>query len=104
MTILGDIWGALPKEVKFIFAISVFMYAGSAILQGLVAAWNFFGVNGLNAVNGCSEKAANCIPAQNGIFVFGINFADYWTITALIFFPALVLFAIKWYAITLQHR
>jgi len=105
MTVLGDIWGALPKEVKFVFAVSVFMYAGSTILQGLVFAWNLFGVNALNAINGCfSGIEKNCIPEQAGIFIFGINFADYWTITALIFFPTLALFAIKWYTITLRHR
>lgn len=102
MSILADLWSSLPKEIKFIFGIAVFLYAGTTILQALVFAWNLLGVNALNAVNGCfTGTAAACIPAQEGIFIFGINFADYWTITIIVILVPIVLFAIKWYSLML---
>ena len=101
MTVLGDVWGALPKEIKFIFGIAVFLYAGATILNALVIAWNIFGVNALNLVNGCMTNTALCIPQQEGIFIFGINFADYWTITIIIIFVPLIMIALKWYSLIL---
>ena len=103
MVVLTEIWSALPKEVQFIFGVSVFLYAGSTILQAVIFIYNLLVVNATNLINGCAENPAVCIPAQEGIFIFGINFADYWTITALIFFPILILFAIKWYSMVLKH-
>ena len=98
MSVLGDIWEGLPKEVKIIMAIAIFLYAGTTILQGIVFVWNLVGVNGMNALNGCfTGNAAACVPQQNGIFIFGINFADYWTITVLIFLVPVAMFTIKWY-------
>lgn len=103
MTVLADIWDGIPGEVKIILAISIFLFAGSTLLQVLVILWNLIGVNGMNAVNGCwTGTPANCIPEQEGIFIFGINFADYWTIVFIIFFVFLIEFAFKWYSLTLR--
>jgi len=105
MTILGDFWNTLPREIKFIFALAVFLYAGASILQGVVIVWNLFGVNAINLVNGCfAGSPGNCVPAQEGIFIFGINFADYWTITLLLIFPVLIIFALKWYGMTINIK
>jgi len=104
MGVLSDFWSALPKEVKFIFAIAVFLYAGATILNVIVIAWNLLGVNALNAINGCwSGTAAACIPEQKGIFILGINFADYWTVTFIIIMVPVAMFAIKWYALMLGN-
>ena len=99
MGLLTDLWSVVPKEVKIIFGIAVFMYMGAAILNVLIFLWNVLFVGGTNLINGCVTGAAEvCVPSLNGIFIFGINFADYWTVTFLIFFPAMILFAFKWYS------
>ena len=111
LPILGDLWdafhgifAALPKEVKFLFALAVFFYAGAILLNALIFIWNLVVINAINLANGCGADASLCIPALNGIFFFGINFADYWVITGIIFFPMLILFAIKWYALMLPKN
>lgn len=105
LSLIGDLWENLPKELKFIFAISVFLFAGSTILQVIVFLWNLLGVNAMNAINGCiGGNTAVCIPNQEGIFIFGINFADYWTIVVLIMFPTLIVFALKWYSMFLKTK
>lgn len=103
MSVLGDLWNMLPKEVKILAAIALFLYAGSAILNAIVFLWNLTIVSGMNAVNGCyTGEPAACVPASDGIYIFGINFTDYWIITALIFLPAMALFAIKWYGAVMR--
>ena len=105
MSLIGDLWENLPKELKFIFAISVFLFAGTTILKVIIFVWNLVGVNAMNAVNGCLTGASDvCIPQQEGIFVFGINFADYWTIVLLILFPTLIVFALNWYSMFLKTK
>lgn len=111
LPVLGDLWdafhgifSALPKEVKILFAIAVFFYAGATLLNAAIFVWNLVVINAINLTNGCGSNAALCVPQLNGIFFFGINFADYWVITGLIFFPALILFAIKWYSLMLRMR
>ena len=97
--VLADFWSGIPKEVKLLLVIAVFLYAGSTILQAVVFAWNLFGVNAMNAVNGCwTGTPLACIPEQEGILIFGINFADYWTITVIMILFPIAMFAIKWYA------
>ena len=99
MSILADFWEGIPKELKIIMAVAIFLYAGSTILQVIVFAWNLFGVNAMNAVNGCfTGTPAACIPEQEGIFILGINFADYWTITIIMILMPIAMFAIKWYS------
>lgn len=98
MSIMTDLWIGLPKEIKIIFGISVFLFIGSSLLQIIVWAWNFFVIGGMNLVNGCLTDAAVCVPTQQGIFIFGINFADYWTILMLIILLPIALFAMKWYS------
>lgn len=103
MGLLSDFWGALPKELKFILALAIFLYAGSTILQVVVFLWNALVVNAINAINGCwTGNTAACMKAQEGIFIFGINFADYWTITVLIIFVPIIVFAFKWYSMILR--
>ena len=102
--VLADFWGFLPKEFKFLFVLAIFLYAGSTLMQVIVILWNLLGVNAVNAINGClSGNPAVCIPEQKGVFIFGINFADYWTITVLMVFLPLVAFALKWYGMMLKH-
>jgi len=98
MSIITDFWQGIPKEVKLLLVIAIFLYAGSTIMQAAVFLWNIFGVNALNAINGCwTGTPTACIPEQKGIFIFGINFADYWTITVLMILLPIAFFAIKWY-------
>jgi len=96
--VLADFFTGIPKEVKILLAVAIFLYAGSTILQAAVFAWNLLGVNALNAINGCwTGTPSVCIPEQKGIFILGINFADYWTITIIMILLPIALFAIKWY-------
>ena len=98
MSVLADFWTGIPKEVKAIIAISIFLFAGSTILQAIVFLWNLLAVNAINALNGCwSGTTSACIPEQDGIYIFGINFVDYWTIVVIIILVPVALFAIKWY-------
>lgn len=104
MGVLSDFWSSLPKELKFIFAIAVFLYAGATILNVMVIIWNLLGVNAANAINGCfGGNAAACVPQQEGIFIFGINFADYWTITFIVIMVPIAMFALKWYGFMLGN-
>jgi len=98
MGLLTDLWSGIPKEIKIIFSIAVFLNMGYAILWFMAAAWNVIAVDVVNLLNGCVTTPKLCIPHLEGIIIFGINFTDYWTIVALIFFPAMALFAIKWYS------
>jgi len=99
MGVLADFWSGLPKELQAVFAISVFLYVGSTLLQIVVLGWNLFAVTAMNALNGClTGTPSACIPWQEGIYVLGINFADYWTITIIVILVPIALFAIKWYS------
>ena len=103
MGTLSDIWSMLPGKLQFFVALSIFLYAGSTILQGLVAAWNILGLPILNALNGCyTGNPGACIPYQQGIFIFGINFADYWTITLIVIAIPLITFAYMWFGMILK--
>lgn len=103
MGTLADMWGSLPPVVKFVAVLAIFLYAGTTLLQVLVILWNVLGVNAFNAINGClTGNAKACIPQQEGLFVFGVNVADYWTITVIIFAMILIPFALKWYAAILK--
>ena len=104
MGIFSDLWTAIPAELKIIFGIAVFLHAGYAILWVLIFAWNLLVINALNLINGCLSDAELCVPQLDGIFIFGINFADYWVIIALMFLPVIALFAIKWYALMLPNK
>lgn len=105
MGVLADFWTGLPKIVQVIFAVSVFLFAGSTILQVIVIIWNLLGVNVINAINGCfAGNPEVCIPEQDGIYIFGINFADYWTILVLVMLMPLAFFAIKWYSLMLPKN
>ena len=99
MGVLSDFWSGLPKELQIIFAISIFLYIGSTLMQIIIWAWNFFVIGAMNLANGCTAgtNLAACVPYQAGIYVLGINFADYWTITILVILLPIALFAIKWY-------
>ena len=98
MSVLSDFWSGLPKELQAIFAVSVFLYIGTTLLQIILLAWNLLVVKAINALNGClTGTPAVCIPWQEGIYILGINFADYWTITILVILLPIALFAIKWY-------
>lgn len=102
MGIISDLWSAIPKQIKIIFGVALFLNIGVTLLNVLVFVWNLLVVNAVNALNGCLTDPKLCMPASDGIFIFGINFADYWIVNALIFFPVLALFAIKWYSMTLK--
>ena len=103
MGLVADVWTGIPAEVKIIFAIAVFLHAGYAILHGMIFVWNLLVINVMNLTNECfTTSPQNCVPQLDGIFIFGINFADYWVIVALIFFPSIILFAIKWYSLMLN--
>ncbi|GAG60465.1 unnamed protein product [marine sediment metagenome] len=103
MGLVADLWSGIPKELKIIFGIAVFLNSGYAILWVMIFAWNLLVINGMNAINGCmTDTPEACVPALDGIYIFGINFANYWVIVALIFLPAMALFAIKWYSLTLN--
>ena len=99
ISVLADFWEGIPKEVKILLAVAIFLYAGTTILKVVVLAWNMFGVNAMNAINGCwTGTVSACVPMQHGIFIFGINFADYWTITIIMILLPIAMFAIKWYS------
>jgi len=103
MGLLADLWSGIPKELKIIFGVAVFLNSGYAILWVMIAAWNLLVINGMNAINRCFIDAPEaCVPYMDGIYIFGINFADYWVIVALMFFPVISLFALKWYQLTLR--
>lgn len=105
MGLVTDLWSGIPRELKIIFGIALFLNSGYVILQVLIFIWNLLVVNAVNLVNFChTTMPENCIPALNGIYIFGINFADYWVIVALMFLPALALFAIKWYSLMLYNK
>lgn len=53
---------------------------------------------------GLSQKESVCVPYQEGIFIFGINFADYWTILVILFLVPMAMFAIKWYALIFSMK
>ena len=98
-------WQSLPKELKFLAVLAIFLYAGETILQAIIFAWNVLGVNALNLMNGCATgNTAACIPQMPGLYLFGINIADYWTITMIIIFTPIIMFAFKWYAYWMQNR
>ena len=101
-----DVLAFIPKELKILTAIALFMYAGSFIIEGLKFLVNLV-IDGINNTNGCAivgvkVAPALCIEPFQGLVIFGINLTDFWVITALIFLPAMALFAIKWYSIMLN--
>lgn len=99
MGVLTDLWESLPPIVKFVAVLAIFLYAGTTILQAITIIWNLLGVNAINAVNGClAGNQSLCIPQQEGIYIFGINVADYWTITVIMFAMILIPFTAWWYA------
>lgn len=98
MGLVSDIVQAIPKPIMAILAIAIFVNVGATIINVVIFLWNFFVVNGANAINGCALDPSVCMPAATGFYIFGINFGDYWVMNALIFFPALAYFAIKYYA------
>lgn len=104
MGLLADILTAIPKEIKIIIGIAIFVHAGWAILNAITFIWNILVVGVINLTNGCSADPEVCVPALDGIYFFGINFTDYWIVMALIFFPAIALFAIKWYSLMLPKH
>lgn len=102
MGLLTDAFSAVPKEIKLILGISIFLYAGTTLINIIIWLYNTLVVNAINLANGClGGDVAVCMPQLAGVFIFGINFADYWVITALIFFPMVIIFAIRWYAMML---
>lgn len=119
-----DVLSFIPKEIKLIAGIALFMYAGALIIEGIKFLVNL-AIWGINQVNGCQlagqdlsilqntlfgdlsalEGAVNqsaCIPEFQGLIILGINLTDFWTITALIFFPAMILLVYKFYAVMLN--
>ncbi len=103
-----DVLAFVPKELKIIAAIALFMYAGSFIIEGMKFIVNLF-IGSLNATNGCLNalgievEPALCIEEFQGLVILGINLTDFWVITALIFFPTIAFFAIKWYGMILNR-
>lgn len=102
-----DILAFIPKEIKILSAIALFMYAGAFIIEALKFLVNIV-IGSLNLTNGCLNslgivvEPALCIEEFQGLVIFGVNLTDFWVITALIFFPAIALFAIKWYSMMLN--
>lgn len=110
LPILGDLWdafngifGKLPKEVKFLFGLALFLYAGTTLLKALIFIWNLLVVGSINLANGCLTDASLCIQPMDGIYLWGINVADYWTITWIVVTVPIALFAIKWYSLVLKR-
>jgi len=102
MGLISDLVSILPNSLKLVFGIFLITNFGVTILNVLVFVWNIF-IAAVNVANGCASNAAACVPYAEGIIVFGINIADYWVINALVFFPILALFAIKWYGTVFQN-
>lgn len=104
-----DVLSFIPKEIRIIAAVALFMYAGAFIIEGIKFLVNLM-IGGINAVNGCHnilgqvENQAACIPEFLGLYVFNINFTDFWVITALIFFPAMIILAFRWYSLMLNKQ
>lgn len=96
--VISDIMHGIPTNIKVIIAIAIFLNVGAALISGVLAVWNLTVVAGSNALNGCATVPDNCIPTIDGVYILGINFLDFWVLNALIFFPAIALFAIKWYS------
>lgn len=102
-----DVLSFIPKEIRIIAAVAFFMYAGAFLIEAVKFLVNL-AVGGINAVNGCMNALGQvvnpsvCIPWFQGIYVFGINFTDFWVITGIIFFPAMAFLAFKWYGIMLN--
>lgn len=102
-----DVLSFVPKEIKILAAIALFMYAGAFIIEGIKFMVNLV-IGGFNSQNGCLDifgnvvKPALCIEEFQGLVIFGVNLTDFWVITALIFLPAIALFAIKWYSMMLN--
>lgn len=102
-----DVLSFIPKEIRIVAAVALFMYAGAFIIEAIKFLVNLV-VGAINSVNGCLnilgqvENQALCMPQFQGIYVFGINFTDFWVITALIFFPAMVYLAFSWYSMMLN--
>ena len=96
--IISDIMHGVPKEIQIIIAIAIFLNVGRLLISGVLLLWNLTVVNGVNAINGCLTNPAVCQPAIDGLYILGINFLDFWVLNALIFFPAIAVFAISWYS------
>jgi hypothetical protein len=97
----GRIWEVLPVPLKMIAATAIFMGAGATIINAFLFIWNLLVVNLVNLANGCATNAAICMKPATGLWIFGINFADYWIVIGIIFFSVLITFAIKWYSLML---
>jgi len=103
-----DVLSFIPKEIKLIAGIALFMYAGALIIEGMKFLVNL-GIGSLNLTNGCLGllgeilNPAACIPEFQGLIIFGVNLTDFWVITAFIFFPAMILLVYKFYAVMLNR-
>ena len=95
--IISDVMKGVPKEIQIIIAIAIFLNVGRLLISGVLLLWNVVVVNGMNAINGCALNPAVCQPAVDGLYILGVNFLDFWILNALIFFPAIAVFAISWY-------
>jgi len=102
-----DVLSFVPKEIKIVAAIALFMYAGSFIIEGIKFIVNLV-IVGFNSTNGCLNalgavvKPSLCIEPFQGLVIFGVNLTDFWVITALIFLPTLAYFSISWYSSVLK--
>lgn len=92
----------VPTPIKVLFGLSLFVISGTVIINLMLFAWNFFYVGGINLFNGCGIEPDTCLQIAEGVFLGGVNFADFWTLMAIFFLPPMVLFSVKWYASNLK--
>lgn len=96
--VLSEFFEAVPSPIKILLGISLFVLVGDLVINVLLFLWNLIVVNAVNLLSGCTTSAIECMPEATGIYIFGINFADYWTLMLIFFMPPMAFFAWKWYA------
>ena len=100
--VLSELFEVVPTKIKILLGISVFVLVGEILINVMLFLWNLIVVNAVNLASGCTTSAEACMPTATGIYIFGINFADFWTLMLIIFMPVLAYFAWAWYAQTLK--
>jgi len=103
----------IPTPLKVLFALVIFVLIGTLVINVLLFGWNVLFVNTMNHANGCivtdlfgtvlpQSDPSKCIPEVDGLYLGGFNFADFWVLMGVFFFPPLIFFAFKWYATSIR--